>query len=68
MAGAIADGEKNKRGRPRPGIGRVVGVRLYPDTEDTLKAWIAGQPKPRPSKPDAISRTLRLALRSPGRE
>jgi hypothetical protein len=62
MAGAIADGEKNKGGRPRTGIGPVVGVRLYPDIEEALEAWIAQQPEPKPSKPEAVRRILRLTL------
>jgi hypothetical protein len=63
MAGAIADGEKNKGGRPRTGIGPVVGVRLYPDIEDALEGWIAQQPDPKPSKPEAIRRILRDHLK-----
>ena len=62
MADAIAEGEKNKGGRPRTGIGPVVGVRLYPDIEEALEAWIAEQPDPKPSKPEAIRRILRNEL------
>jgi hypothetical protein len=50
-------------GRPPTGIGPVVGVRLYPDIEEALDAWIAQQPDPKPSKPEAIRRILRAALR-----
>jgi len=59
---AIAEGEKNKGGRPRTGIGPHIGLRLYPDIEAALEAWIAQQPEPRPSKPEAIRRILRLTL------
>jgi hypothetical protein len=55
-------GEKKKMGRPPTGIGPVVGVRLYPDIEAALDAWIAEQPEPRPSEPQAIRRILRVAL------
>ena len=55
---SIADSKKG-RGRPKTGIGSAIGLRLYPDIEKALDGWIKSQPKPRPSKPDAI----RLALR-----
>jgi thiamine monophosphate kinase len=37
-------------------------LRLYPDIEAALDAWIAQQPEPRPSRPEAIRRILRTAL------
>jgi hypothetical protein len=37
-------------------------VRLYPDIEAALDAWIAQQPEPKPSKPEAVRRILRNAL------
>jgi hypothetical protein len=40
----------------------MVGLRLYPDIEEALDAWIAQQPDPKPSKPEAIRRILRAAL------
>jgi len=52
-------GTSKKRGRPSTGIGGNVGLRLYPEMEQALDAWIAAQPEPRPSRPEAI----RLALR-----
>jgi hypothetical protein len=55
-------GEKKKMGRPPTGIGPVVGVRLYPDIEEALEAWIAQQPNATLSKPEAIRRILRKAL------
>jgi hypothetical protein len=54
--------KKRGRGRPVTGIGRTLGLRLYPDIEAGLDAWIRAQPKPRPSKPKAIRTLLRLAL------
>jgi len=36
-----------------------VGVRIPPEQLDALDAWLAAQPEPRPSRPEAI----RLALK-----
>jgi hypothetical protein len=44
----------------------MVGLRLYPDIEEALEAWISAQPEPRPSKPEAIRRILREAFRRTG--
>ena len=55
--------EKKKIGRPRTGIGPVIGVRLYPDMEAEIDAWIAAQPDPKPSKPAAIRRLVADGLR-----
>ncbi|HEY0414625.1 MAG TPA: hypothetical protein VGD66_15940 [Allosphingosinicella sp.] len=52
-------------GRPPTGIGPAIGLRLYPDLEADLDAWIARQPEPRPSKPEAIRRLVRKALSQP---
>ena len=49
-------------GRPPTGIGKTIGLRLYPDQEAALDAWIAKQPDPKPSKPEAIRRLLGKAL------
>ena len=49
-------------GRPPTGIGKTIGLRLYPDQEAALDAWIAKQPDPKPSKPEAIRRLLWEAL------
>jgi hypothetical protein len=59
---AIADKPKKKMGRPPTGIGRTIGLRLYPEMEAELEAWIAEQPDPKPSKPEAIRRLLGVAL------
>lgn len=40
----------------------MIGVRLYPDIEAALDAWIVEQPEPRPSRPEAIRRILRSAF------
>jgi hypothetical protein len=60
--GSIPDSEKRGRGRPKTGIGRTIGLRLYTDEEAALDAWIARQPEPKPSRPEAIRRILRDAL------
>ncbi len=49
-------------GRPKTGIGRTIGLRLYPDIEAALDAWISEQPDPKPSRPEAIRRILRATL------
>lgn len=59
---AIAGTEKRSRGRPKTGIGPNIGLRLYPELEAALDAWIAEQPEPKPSRPEAIRRILRTAL------
>ena len=60
--GAIANEPKKKMGRPPTGIGPAIGLRLYPDLEADLDAWIARQPDPKPSKPEAIRRLLKMAI------
>jgi hypothetical protein len=54
---------KKSRGRPKTGIGPLIGVRLYPDMQAQLDAWIAKQGD-KPSRPEAIRRLLAKALSS----
>jgi hypothetical protein len=61
MISSIADNKK-KRGRPPTGIGPAVGLRLYPDLEARLDAWIAKQSEPDLGRPEAIRRILDQAL------
>jgi hypothetical protein len=63
MAETISDSRK-KRGRPKTGIGKAIGLRLYPDLDAALAQWIKAQPAPRPSRPKAIRRLLEQALKS----
>ena len=49
-------------GRPPTGIGKTIGLRLYQDMEAELDAWIADQPDPKPSKPEAIRRLIDRGL------
>ena len=52
---------RRKLGRPRVDS-EDVHVRLTRPALDTLDAWIASQPEPRPSRPEAIRRLLAEAL------
>jgi cytochrome c553 len=52
---------KNVGGRPRTDATPVM-VRLPPSAIASLDAWIAAQPEPRPSRPEAIRRLLAQAL------
>ena len=63
---AIADKPKKKMGRPPTGIGKTIGLRLYPDEEAALDSWITQQAEPRPSRPEAIRQLLRKTLIKPG--
>jgi hypothetical protein len=56
---------KKKRGRPAgQGRGRGVGVmlRLHPPLRDSLDAWIAAQPDPKPSRPEAVRQLVERGL------
>jgi hypothetical protein len=59
---SIANKEKRPRGRPRTGIGPAISMRLYPEMEAALAAWIKRQPDPKPSRSEAIRRLLGEAL------
>ena len=49
--------------KPRPkGTGALIGVRLQPPDLATLDRWIAAQPDPKPTRPEAIRRLLTAAL------
>ena len=51
------------RGRPRTtGTGHLVGVRLLEDRLAAIDAWIAAQPEPKPSRPEAIRHLVELGL------
>jgi len=52
-----------KRRGPKPtGKGEPVLVRIQPAQLAALDSWIAGQPKPRPTRPAAIRALLAAAL------
>ncbi len=59
---SISDNRKKRgRGRPRTGIGKPVGLRLYPDLEKRIDAWALNQPD-KPGRPEAIRRLIEFAL------
>jgi hypothetical protein len=60
----MAETEKNKGGRPRVDATPVT-VRLPPANLSDLDAYIAAQPQPRPSRPEAIRRLLVQVLGKP---
>jgi hypothetical protein len=55
---------RRKLGRPRVDS-EDVHIRLTRPALDTLDVWIASQPEPRPSRPEAIRRLLAGALGKP---
>jgi hypothetical protein len=60
--------KKNRsRGRPRTGIGANVGLRLYPEQEARVDAWIDAQKEPELRRPEAIRRLIDLALAGKGK-
>lgn len=56
-----------RRGRPATGKGEPVTVRLQPEQLGALDAWIAIQPDPKPTRPEAIRNALAEWLISLGR-
>ena len=55
--------DTNRRGRPvTTGKGQLVGVRLLPPALAALDTWIARQPEPKPSRPEAVRRLMAVAL------
>jgi hypothetical protein len=61
---SIADNKKKRgRGRPRTGIGKPVGLRLYPELERRIDVWAANQTD-KPGRPEAIRRLIEIALGS----
>jgi len=61
---SIADSGK-KRGRPSTGIGKPIGLRLYPELERRIDAWLAARPDPKPSRPEAIRQLVEVGLGAP---
>ena len=53
---------KRPRGCPRTGIGRVLSLRLYPELEAALMAWVERQPDPKPSRSEALRRLVEKGL------
>ena len=63
MVSSITDTRKS-RGRPRVNATQLA-VRVPPDDLAKLDAWIAAQPEPRPSRPEALRRLASEALTRP---
>ena len=42
--------------------GTMIGVRLQPDQLARLDAWIASQPDPKPTRPEAIRRAMEAVI------
>jgi hypothetical protein len=67
MGLSILDTPK-KRGRGRPSTGgQMPGImlRMPPPALSALDSWIASQPDPKPSRPEAIRRILAEKLEKP---
>jgi hypothetical protein len=60
MKSAIANIKKSK-GRPKINATPLM-VRVPPEELARLDAWIASQPDPKPSRPEAIRRLVEKAL------
>jgi hypothetical protein len=64
---SIVDNKKNRgRGRPRTGIGKPVGLRLYPELERRIDVWASKQ-LDKPGRPEAIRRLIEYALTIKGK-
>ena len=61
MPSIIDNRKKRGRGRPRTGIGKPVGLRLYPELERRVDQWALKQPD-KPGRPEAIRRLIEIAL------
>ena len=61
----LSEKPKKRRGPAPTGIGKLVGVRMSPANLSQVDAWIAAQPEPRPTRPEAIRRLLSQALGKP---
>ena len=60
--GSIAGNEKRPRGRPWTGTHPIRGVRMPPDLEAAINAWIEKQPGPKLSLSEAIRRLIEKGL------
>lgn len=61
MAKSTRDNAKIRKSRP-PQTGTLIGVRLQPPELAQLDAWIADQPEPRPTRPEALRHMARVVL------
>lgn len=61
--GSIAVEQERPRGRPRTGVHPMRGLRMPPELEARIDAWIERQPEPKPSRSKAIRRLIEKGLR-----
>ena len=61
MSSSISRTEKRSRGRPRTDA-TSIHLTLPPEPLTALDAFVAAQPEPRPSRPEAIRFLLRDSL------
>jgi hypothetical protein len=61
MPSIVDNRKKRGRGRPKTGIGKPVGLRLYPELERRVDQWASNQPD-KPGRPEAIRRLIEIAL------
>jgi hypothetical protein len=59
---SIAVEQKRPRGRPRTGVYPARAVRMPPELEAKITAWIERQPEPKPSRSEAIRRLVERGL------
>jgi len=62
MTGQTVLTQKKRRGPQPTGKGELIGVRLHEPMLGAIDAWIAGQPDPKPSRPEAIRTGLKSWL------
>ena len=58
---------EKKRGRPSIGKGLQFNSSFRPELAARIDAWIAAQPEPQPSRPEAIRRLVELGLKAKGK-
>ena len=58
--------EKKKLGRPAIGKGLQFNAMLRPELAERIDGWIARQPEPKPTRPEAIRRLVEKGLAAEG--
>jgi hypothetical protein len=66
MKKAIVFDNKKKIGRPRTGVGTLVGQRWHDDQLDQIDRWRRGQ-SDMPGRAEAIRRLVELGLKAKGK-
>lgn len=62
MKRSIISGDKKTRGRPKTGVGTVIGQRWHDDALASIDEWRRKQPD-LPSRAEAIRRLVEMALK-----